>query len=346
MSNTNSNKRELWIDMMKGWGLLLILIAHSGGIPFVGNWATAYYIQMFFILAGYTLHIDNVKTFLVNRAKRLLFPYLMYSFVTVLIVTCEQYVLHTLTTKQFFLNVFGVLYSRYCLFPYGKEDNIYFLKCANSPLWFLTAMFVAYIFVLLFYKVNKSYRVGMILLYFCMTIILENLPILLPWSIDTALVLALFVISGAELKRYILLIEKRWQHILIFTISILVYFPLCIINGDINLSVGIYGAYRIISIFGCFMIGILGTYIFSKIFKLFGKVKYIANGLAYLGRNTLTLLCTYFLVYRYVEKVCAMANISGRTIQIIQICFAIFALIILIKIKEHYLQKFEWIRFV
>lgn len=125
---TNNSKRKMWIDVMKGWIILLVLIVHSGGIPFVGHWLTAYYMQLFFILAGYTLHINNTEGFVKGKAKRLLLPYCFYSVIAVIVVSSEQFLLQTLTVKQFFLNIFGVIYSRYCLFPYGQEDNIYFLK--------------------------------------------------------------------------------------------------------------------------------------------------------------------------------------------------------------------------
>lgn len=43
------------IDIMKGIGIILVVLSHTGGGP-LGSWYGSWFSQLFFIIAGYTFN--------------------------------------------------------------------------------------------------------------------------------------------------------------------------------------------------------------------------------------------------------------------------------------------------
>ena len=88
MVNSKENSRIVWLDALKGIGILLVIVSHSNcQLPFV-NFFTAGYIQLFFIAAGFT-YKSSFKPFgfVEKKAKRLLLPYFTYGLLTLLFYT-------------------------------------------------------------------------------------------------------------------------------------------------------------------------------------------------------------------------------------------------------------------
>lgn len=50
----NSLGRKEWLDTVKGIGIILVMLAHSCGIPLVGGVLLASHMPMFFVATGYT----------------------------------------------------------------------------------------------------------------------------------------------------------------------------------------------------------------------------------------------------------------------------------------------------
>lgn len=104
-----------------------------------------------------------------------------------------------LTVQTIVDKFIGLLYSRYCLLPLGTDGNTYYLS-TFAPGWFLTALFVASILFIPFLHLHSKQINFLILLYFVITFLLNNLFILLPWSLDTAFIGALFIFVGYKLN--------------------------------------------------------------------------------------------------------------------------------------------------
>lgn len=74
--------RKKYIDAVKGVNILIVLFGHAQGIPIIGGLLTACFMQLFFVLAGYTYNGDTqvrISWFVVRKAKRLLIPYFIYA---------------------------------------------------------------------------------------------------------------------------------------------------------------------------------------------------------------------------------------------------------------------------
>ncbi len=281
---TNS-KRVAFVDIAKGLGIMIVCLGHSGAEDFFMPWIGGFIVPLFFFLSGY-MYKDKglpIKTDLLSKAKKLLKPYFFFSFLLLVIY------------KRFAWNdILGVFYSRYCLYTYYTPDNIFFMKATNSPMWFLTAMLITYP---LFYIIirNEKYRVGIIVSYMLITWGCTYLPILLPWSLDIAFLMAIIMYAGVLFKRHLNWFQQPFYiKIIVFVIFVL----LCILNGKPNPSVREYG----ISFLIYTTTGMLGT------ISMVWFCKYIENKrhsefLAEIGRHTLVIFCLQIFIFHLMNRV-------------------------------------------
>lgn len=200
-----------------------------------------------------------------KRARKLLCSYIFFN------------LLLFLYFRRWSINgLYGVIYSRYCLFPIESDNNYLFFIWGNYPMWFITSLIVSYfLYYYILYKNNIYYKISIILFYLCLTFILSKTPFLLPWSIDTAFLSALIMYAGYQANKFEVLSWKNYNILLcILGYSILLY-----IAGDINFSIRQYGIsfvnYFILAILGCIIVlwcsKRIETTFFGKIFALFGK---------------------------------------------------------------------------
>ena len=92
------------------------------------------------------------------------------------------------------LAIIGIFYSRYALYPLNESENVLFLQIGNSPLWFLTSMFIG---CMLFYVIMEIARDSMI---------------------KTAFLTAWFMLIGYNMKKKFL---KRYSIFYIALVSII-----------------------------------------------------------------------------------------------------------------------------
>ena len=87
------------------------------------------------------------------------------------------------------------------------------------------------------------------------------LPILLPWSLDVAMVGALYIYSGRMMRKYDVLnhIKPSYKWLLIFCTYMVVHY----INGMENMSMRVYGRLLFLSVY-CGIAGSCCIFWFSK----------------------------------------------------------------------------------
>lgn len=331
-------ERLRYLDVAKGIGLLLVIISHSCGLsPYLIN----YYIPLFFVVSGYIYkegrgYGENIR----RKAKRLLVPYFGYS--AVLLVF---YALMGRTMEETKASAFGILYSRYCLYDTSKfAKNVYLFTVANGAMWYLTAFFTAslvYHLVIDRCLASKKFLAGCTCVLIGITMVLNQLPILLPWSIDIACVSALFMIVGTLLGRCEFF-EKEWNISLVIGTA-MVYIVLSTINPGINLSTREYGVHEFFSVPLFILIGISGSMLCIWAGKLiqnniFGKL------MEYIGRNTVVLLALHlwgfeiftkiFMKVFDVMNVNAMPSVAFVLYHVVRIITSVCGCLVLAKVIE------------
>lgn len=274
-------RRMQWLDALKGIGILLVIFSHTGlNVPGL-EYLTAGYMQMFFIASGLvcTFH-RSTNDFIGNKAKRLLIPYFIYGIV-ILLCFC------VIGGAEFVKGMMGLLYGKCSLLNYpGFSDSIALPK-GTTPLWFLLAMFTAYIIALV---INKKQENRLLLLGFIVLQVgLASQPYLLPWTLDLSIYFAFCILIGKYYK-FFFLAERR---VPVFLIALVLYFVLTKINGSVNLSIREMGDYGLISLILSFLIGFLYTFLVAFICRKFEKTA-ILKILSVIGRQSLRLMCIHY----------------------------------------------------
>lgn len=302
------NKRLEYLDIARGISLFFVILSHSKiGIPFASSIFTSCYIAVFFIISGYLSDINSFN--LKKRCKRLIYPYLFYSLVLLLFMTIINVINQKFSIQSFATSIIGIIYSRNTLYyPYDMNNNLKLLNICNAPLWFFTAMFSASLIYFLFRKIykksNKS-KIILVITFLFVTYLLSYSPILLPWSFDTAFVFALFLYTGTYLKDNNV-IEKYFnikflKKSMIFILLAFIYLILIQYNNGINLSVREFGYHGFISIILTFIIGILGSFLFIVVAKIFSKIKLVNSLFISIGKNSVVLFSLHYFVFYLID---------------------------------------------
>lgn len=265
-----------YIDIAKGLGIILVVLSHTVYQELM-FYTAAFFVPVFFFCSGYTSSKKDIdlKASFIRHATKLLKPYLFFSALLILYF-------HDFSLRA----VLGIFYSRYCLYPFGTEPDIFRLfVIGNYPMWFLPCMVVAYPLYYLIIHYPK-YQFHTISLYLILTAMMEFLPILLPWSIDTAFLMAIVMYAGTAFRRYFpdSFTNRSLAPVAIFAIIVyLLLLPLCY---DINLSVRMYGP----SMIAYLLAAITGSILLIALSRLI-QGGFIGSILQHIGKHSLTIFC-------------------------------------------------------
>lgn len=310
MKNTNlssqPSKRLEWLDVAKGIAIILVVVGHSSIFSFIKthsyNPAINYfylllqlgfasYMAAFYFFSGYTYkqHTGTIT----KKLKRLLIPYAFWGCFYLLITWAFLGIHDGFSFSTFFRPAWGLLYSRFSLFPIDQANSYTLFPLGANPLWFLTSLCTSYILFLLLLQSKK--RIIYIALLVILTVAFSFLPILLPWSLDTAPAGALFIYAGYMIKNLKLFDTSIRRLFALAVIVIPFYIILTSFNGAINMSIREYGKFSILSPLLFIVIGLIGSILFCIFGILLNKLK-ISSLLASIGKISLTLMCSHMFV--------------------------------------------------
>lgn len=289
--------RKGYLDIAKALGVIIVLINHIGiSLAGANKFLGAFYVTEFFVIAGMTFRIrdgEDVLTFAKKKGRRLLIPYMAYSLFYLL-----WYLLRSIGSGAFSWQdgakkIAGCIYARNYLFV-NKEEPVYLMEIMNAPMWFLPALFFS---LLLYYllsrylKEKKAYGVftslvaGIAIHYF--------VPILLPWSLDVALVMQPLVFFGEKLAK-INYVEQTRKKLWILPLTMFLFIIIVSLNGAGNCSVGDYG----FSVVLFLLASCMGTFL-CIMFSFFVEryLLFLGKGFMIIGKSTLTILCLHLFIF-------------------------------------------------
>ncbi len=138
---------------------------------------------------------------------------------------------------------------------------------------------------------------------FIITCLMGDLPILLPWSLDTSFCGTIFMIIGYGLKKIDIqhYITTKYHKILILAILVFCYGLLVTADGEANLSIRFYGRNSYLSILGYIVRGILGSIVFGFLGKLFEKSRICQRLIGGIGRHTIALMGLQFWAFHMLD---------------------------------------------
>lgn len=284
-----------YIDIAKALGLMMVIGVHCEGAY---RLYSGFYIPLFFVLSGYTSIKEMSGALVWHRFRKLILPYLFFS---AFCLVCY---------RHFDLQDFwGVLYARFCLYPLGAEDNLFFLRSNNMVLWFLPAMFSAYV---LYYFIDRckkvEHKILMVSLFVLISYLLTKLPILLPWSLDTAFAFAIMIFVGNLMRKYEL--PSRYGNMSVVLSLLLVCILAELEKGGTNVSVRQYGG----SIMLFYVTAILGSSLSILLAQWLEKTC-LKKFLVEVGKHTLVIfsiqmfiLDRLFFVNRIAFETCSLPH--------------------------------------
>lgn len=291
-----------YLDMVRGFALLLVMISHNGGVPFGGYYLMSYYIAVFFVLSGLTYYPNRNKA-IWKRAKQLLIPYFCYNGFLLVVFMFQMFFMNDFSVGKVEKSIIGIFYSRNYIIPSGEN----YMNIWNAPLWFLTAFFLTFCLIEFIFRIKgiKTFQFKIIFLLLIVWYFLNKLPVLLPWSLDNVPLFAIFTYTAFWLKEPLKKIVKntKLKIFVIFVFSI-IYIAACNLNGGINLSLRNYGDYtgnKVIKVMLLFGICFLGSLLLILLLSILEKNILINKILSFVGKHTIDYLAIHLLVLHMVK---------------------------------------------
>lgn len=287
--------RVQWIDVVKGIGIILVIVGHSGCSQTILKYIQSFHMPLFFVVAGY-LFTEYQSTSDLIRRKRvaLLRPYCFYGLLNYAITVLRIAIKDGVNDELFHTAIryiVGLVYSR----------GTWYWMPNCSPIWFLTAMFVAVIVFNQIVKLKDVYRYLLAGASFLIACVFCQIGLFkLPWNIDTALWSQPYLLLGYKLKQadFPVVVKSRRAKWSIVALGLFVVGSIAAIKNDVPF----------ISMDSM----IMGNYAFMLISTVFISVALIISCILYLpynlivevfGRNTVTILGLNYLVNTIVNSV-------------------------------------------
>ena len=294
--------REKWIDIAKGIGIILMVIGHANAPTTLKIWIYGFHMPLFFIIAGYTFNRNKwiAKGFvplIISRTKTYLIPYACFLIVN--LILWGALVRITGGGTQFVKWILAGIYSHDELMP----------NCA--PIWFLTCLFVTYIFFWVLIKKSIKARIFYSTMYLVVLFGICRIEKFygitqLPWHIDVGLIAAVFMLIGFEMKEYSILEQVKQWHILV---CLLVGTAIVLKNGRINM---VQNQYQNIGLFivGAVLLTIVVLYISRRVSNT--SIHCVEYFLELCGKNTLIFIGFNYLINAFVRQGVKVVGIQSQ----------------------------------
>lgn len=288
-------KRDEWVDITKGIGILLIALGHTM-FP-LNNIIYVFHVPLFFIVSGYLLNYDKWqgknKEFAISRFKRMMIPYfgscaLFYPYWIFIGSKFDESFEEVVPIIK---PLIGIFYGN------GIDDWLAFY----IPLWFLPCLFIAELIFINLLNVgsrsnSKLFAVvsGAALLGY-----LISQYIFLPWSLDVALVAQPFMLLGSRLRKMNVLHKLSNLSTLLLSIGAILLFSISVyINVEVDMN---WRDYKNILLF--YAGGVSGSFLVFAVSRLLAKSQIIKKVLIKLGSETLIILTLHGLPYKAVSAI-------------------------------------------
>lgn len=287
-------KRDLTIDIAKGIGIILVVLGHIISFDSISRFIYCFHMPLFFFISGEALYYsykNNIKfiDFIKKRAKTILTPYFIFSIICFLYwVIIERKIRNQfdISILDNFLNIF---------LAFGKD----YLFSGNVVMWFLPCLLVSLILFYFIMKLNKlKTLVSLILLI--IGFILSYYDIILPWTLEIALVAQFFIYTGYLYKSKFNNINKN-NNILIIIIGFILVSICTYFNKGVAMLGSVYNN-PLLFLLGAYA-GIFMILAISNLLCNLKETNVINKQLTFLGINSIIIMACHEPLKRIVLKI-------------------------------------------
>lgn len=296
---TVAKRRDQTIDILKGIGIILMVIGHSGAPVWLHNTIYSFHMPLFFIASGWFFsekYLDTPVDYTKRKFKGIYLPYLKWSLVFL--------ILHNLF---FYLGIINETYSEQTAFNLNEYVShlcniVFVMKGYDSLLgtyWFMRALLVGCLFLGLFssliYKVFKGNKYYIIiitsLLFFIIGAVVSffqlRIPVI-PHNGYREMLAAFFIGMGFWIRGKEGMLSR-------YSLLMLIILVLCILFHPTEMVPDIsFYDWLVIPVAG--ICGFLLVYQVSKYIST--KRNVLNQVLVYIGQRTFYVMTFHFLMFK------------------------------------------------
>lgn len=283
-----NNKRIEWIDIARGFAILLIILGHSNILNgSINGFIHSFHVPLFFVVSGLLFKGEDLARSIKKRGKQLLIPF----YITGTIVVIGKLVFTYVSNSEIHIkDIINWIVALICGYGYDYDffgHTIY----AIGAIWFLWALFWSFVTLQIIFKLTKRtsewIRALAVIIVSVIGYIIGQF-FWIPTNIDLGLYCVIYLYFGYILKNYLLdyLKNNRIINYLIIAICIAIYVYASIING---LYITTRQTDTIISVLGA----LAGSLVCLEISMLFEKLQYVSKVIIWYGMNSLLIICVH-----------------------------------------------------
>lgn len=329
----NNNARLSWIDIARSFGILAVVLCHTG-FPYLQTYLVGpFEVTVFFFISGflsYKTEQPALKTFITKKVKTILVPYIFFSTIWIVYDIVFKLVENDFT----FTNFLRIVLS-------------YVIQIRMKPIWFLTCLFFSELCVYVYYKyIHSRYslkiKTTLVLFTFVIgAIYYKYVKIALPFNIDLCLVSVPIMIIGGYIKKTKImdkLVEfSRFQNFLVGILLMIV--ALCLNFINVKFGGMEEGADLFTSSFGLYFVFMLSALLSSVSLFIISYSIGSCRILEYIGKNSLTIFAIHSIPIGIFRRIFNY-NIVPFTWKMIFIMIIVFfiSLIITVFINELFIR--------
>lgn len=313
-----ANNRNIALDIAKGIGILLVIVGHTAGMKHIcQELIYSFHMPLFFIIAGYLYHRQDIKTLAAKSTKRLLLPWIVALLLQV--VLCLF-----LGDKT---EAWG--YAQSILFPDGtREDNMLWAGIHSSgAVWFLPALFwCRIIYAAIEQRLgNRSIYVSIPLTI--IAVLLGRFVLNLPFAIQMGCSALVFYEMGYRTKTHEVLNKGKLRWGVLLFIPLWIFYERYVTFEMFWYQYGwTYPTDVIVAFAATYSLVVASTFI--------ARMGWLSRGFEWLGKNSLYILCTHTLMLIVLGYTSEWLPSNGWLIMLINMCLSVLLAVVYVKVKE------------
>lgn len=262
-------QRILWIDCLKGIGILSVVFVHITGRMAL----FVYAIPLFFMLSGYLFHKQPIAGYAIKTARRMVMPYIVF----LLIISSLVY-------GQEITKMGGVILR-------GGVA----LTAELGTFWFSGVLFLT---LMLFNLMSEGIRAWVCIAAFVVANLVNHFELFLPLNIQAVPIALFYMTAGNIIKKYLptsefgRIVEEKINPIAIGIIAVLGVVILALPDVFLDIKYNNYGI-PVVSI----LLSLVMVAIVAVLCVRIAKVPVIGKFLAFCGKASLFIM----FVHQYVH---------------------------------------------
>lgn len=262
--------RLRWLDVLKGIGIVLVVIGHISTTPLLVDWIYSFHMPLFFFAAGYVYKKRHIFDDLKRRFFTIIIPYFTLGGIV--------FIYWAIVERRFRDSSMGVIDSFIGLLR-GQYDYLDF----NVHLWFLPCFFLTVTLYNILMNIDKKLAY-IVVSFLSLLYILCSLP-QLPWGADWICKYVFFYMLGNILAEEKIVFRKWIIGVCLLAICFIIVKYLCVAENILWFITGSIGSIGIMQI-SSRIVGGIG----SKLLEYFGRI-------------SIVVLCIHGPVYRVIVKI-------------------------------------------